>query len=313
LSRLRTLLEAGEPVLTAELPPLDTADAGAARSVVEPFLELADALNVGDNSGARARVGPSAASAFVLGLGGEPIMHLTCRDRNRLGLEAELLGAALLGVENVLCLTGDDVGAGDEPEAKRVFDLDALQLLSLAGTLMEGRFLSGRTLHQPPTFFLGAAENPNAPPFDQRADRAAKKARAGARFFQLQMALELDRLRAFLTRAKANGLTGRAHLLATVFVAAGARSLRYVRDSVPGVYVPDGLLERVARLPEREQAAACRAAALELAEEAVRLPGIRGLHVISFQGHEPVAAARDIVTRCGRAADWLDDGGERAE
>jgi methylenetetrahydrofolate reductase (NADPH) len=295
LSRLERLLAAGKPVLTAELPSLDTTNRAAARRLVEPFLEAADAVNVGDNAAARAHVSALAGSALVLEAGGEPIIHLTCRDRNRLALEAELLGAALAGVENVLCLTGDDVTAGDEPQSKRVFDLDGPQLLSLAATLMKGTYLSGRPLDHPPRFFLGAAENPTAPPFDHRVDRARKKVRAGARFFQLQMVFELERLRAFLARALESGLAEEAHLLVTVCVVGGARGLRVVRDQIPGVHVPAELMRRIEGLPERDQPAACRQVALELAERALRMPGVHGVHVVSFQGPEPVVDVRRLM------------------
>ena len=153
-------------------------------------------------------------------------MQLVCRDRNRLALQAEIAGAALHGIENICCLTGDDVTAGDEPEARRVFDLDSIQLLAVAETMRNGRYLSGRKLDPPPHLFLGAVENPQAPPLDHRVDRALKKVRAGARFLQLQVVFDLEPLARFMVEA----------------VAEGARRAR----GDPAVDLPRALAERAA-------------------------------------------------------------------
>lgn len=300
MSRLATLLEGRGPVMTVELPALNTADADSVLRAVDPLLPIADAINVSDNSAGRAHPSPVATAGLVVRAGGEPIMHLTCRDRNRLALESEILGGALLGVENVLCLTGDDVTAGDEPEAKRVFDLDAPQLLALARGLSRGHYLSGRRLERPPQLYLGASENPAAPPFAYRADRALKKVEAGASFFQLQIVFELDRLERFLERAHENGLARRAHLLATVSIARSADGLRFLRDKVPGVVVPGELIQRVDRLPGSAQPAECLETALEFAESALALPDIRGLHVVSFQPAEAATTLREVVDRSRR-------------
>src|ERR1700759_2703258 len=146
-----------------------------------------DAYNATDNPAAHAHVSSLAISIGLLQVGAEPVMQLVCRDKNRLALEAALMGAAMYGVHNICCLTGDDVTAGDEPEARRVFDLDGIQLIALAQTLDRGRYLSGRPIEPVPQFFTGAVETPSAPPVDYRVRRAAKKALAGARFLQLQM------------------------------------------------------------------------------------------------------------------------------
>lgn len=297
MSRFAALLESNRPVMTVELPPLNTVDGTAVERQVAPLLGVADALNVIDNSAARAHPSALAVAAGVLRAGGEPIMHLTCRDRNRLALEADLLGAAMLGVENVLCLTGDDVSAGDEPQAKRVFDLDSPQLLALARGLAGGRYLSNRRLERAPSFFLGAAENPGAPPYQYRADRTLLKVRAGARFFQLQISFDLARISSFMAHAATNGLAHRAHLLASVCVPKSASGLRFIRDHVPGVAVPEALIERIDRYPRVDQALACLEVAQEWSQAALAVPGIRGLHVISFQGPGAAVALRQIVDR----------------
>jgi len=181
MSRLEDALAAGRFVVTSELLSVDSGGLEAVHERFAPYEDYVDATNATDNTSAHAHASPLAVAIALKQLGMEPVLQLTCRDRNRLALEAELAGAALHGVENVLCLTGDDVTAGDEPEARRVFDLDSIQLLALGGTLARGTYLSGRKIDPPPKLFLGAVENPGAPPYDHRVDRALKKARAGAR------------------------------------------------------------------------------------------------------------------------------------
>src|SRR5207248_6021277 len=171
-----------------------------------PFEEYVDAVNATDNTAAHAHASALAVAVAIKQLGVEPVMQLVCRDRNRLGLEADIAGAALHGIENLCCLTGDDVTAGDEPEARRVFDLDSIQLVALAETMRNGRYLSGRKIDPAPELFLGAVENPGAPPYDHRVDRALKKVRAGARFLQLQVGFEPERLAAFMREAVAKEL-----------------------------------------------------------------------------------------------------------
>jgi methylenetetrahydrofolate reductase (NADPH) len=214
-------------------------------------------------------------------------MQLVCRDRNRLALEADIAGAALHGIENICCLTGDDVTAGDEPEARRVFDLDAIQLVALAETMRHGRYLSGRKLDPTPRLFIGAVENPQAPPLDHRVDRALKKVRAGARFLQLQVAFDLGPLEAFMREAVAKGLAGRAALLPSICLVRSPKALRFIDEHVPGITVPPAVLERVERAADPE--AECFEVACELADAARSLPGVRGLHLISFRKEAGIA------------------------
>src|SRR5271165_265986 len=159
-------------VVTAEMPVIDGGGRADVRRHLEPMAPYVDAFNATDNPSAHAHCSPLAVSIALLAEGAEPIMQLACRDRNRLALEAELMGAAMHGVANVSCMTGDDVGAGDEPQAKRVFDLDGPQLIALARALDRGHYLSGRAIEPKPQFVIGAVENPSAPPFDYRVRRA---------------------------------------------------------------------------------------------------------------------------------------------
>ncbi len=287
MSRLEEALAAGRFVVTSELQAVDSGGLDAVRERFAPFEDYVDATNATDNTSAHAHASPLAVAIALRQLGMEPVMQLTCRDRNRLALEAELTGAALHGIENVLCLTGDDVTAGDEPEARRVFDLDSIQLLALGATLARGTYLSGRRIDPAPKLFLGAVENPGAPPHDYRVDRALKKARAGARFLQLQVSFRPEQLEAFLTEAVAKGLNEQCALLPSVCLARSPAALRYIDEHVPGIEVPQQLIERCERAPDPE--AECLAVAVELAEHARSLPGVAGLHLISFRREAGIA------------------------
>jgi methylenetetrahydrofolate reductase (NADPH) len=217
----------------------------------------------------------------------EPVMQLVCRDRNRLAPQAEIAGAALHGIENICCLTGDDVTAGDEPEARRVFDLDSIQLLAVAETMRNGRYLSGRKLAPPPHLFLGAVENPQAPPVHHRVDRALKKVRAGARFLQLQVVFDIEPLMSFMIEAGQKGLTERAAILPSICLVRSPSALRFIDERVPGITVPAEVIERCERAADPE--AECFEVACELADAARSLPGVRGLHLISFRKEAGIA------------------------
>ena len=232
MSRLEQALAQGRFVVTGELPPVDGGGLDAVRRRLEPLARL-DAVNATDNTAAHAHASPVAVAIALLGLGVEPVMQLVCRDRNRLALESDLVGAALHGIENVCCLTGDDVTAGDEPEARRVFDLDGPQLVRLATTVARGEYLSGRRIEPAPRLFVGAVENPFAPPVDLRVRRALKKALAGARFLQLQIGYRPERLEAFMREAVLSGLVQRTALLPTICLLPGASGLRFMDERYP--------------------------------------------------------------------------------
>jgi methylenetetrahydrofolate reductase (NADPH) len=299
VSRLAERIAAGGLVLTSELPAVDGGGIEAVRERVAPLAPWVDAVNATDNTAAHAHASPLAVSIALRQLGVEPIMQLVCRDRNRLGLEADLVGAALHGIENILALTGDDVTAGDEPEARRVFDLDSTQLLRTAESLAAGRYLSGRPIEPPPAYFLGAVENAGAPPFGCRADRAAKKVAAGARFLQLQICFRPELLAGFMREAQS--IT--AAFLPTIVIVRSSRGLRFMDEKVPGIEVPAATIARVECAADEEQA--CLDLAAELAEQALALPGVAGLHLISFRrdgGVEQLCRRIGIPTRSEREA-----------
>jgi methylenetetrahydrofolate reductase (NADPH) len=287
MSRLEEALAAGRFAVTSELLTVNAGGLEAVRERFAPYEEYVDATNATDNTSAHAHASPLAVAIALKQLGMEPIMQLTCRDRNRLGLEAEIAGAALHGVENILCLTGDDVTAGDEPEARRVFDLDSIQLLALGGSMARGTYLSGRKIDPPPKLFLGAVENPGAPPYDYRVDRALTKVRAGARFLQLQVGFRPEQLEAFMTEAAAKGLSGQCSLLPSICLVRSPKALRYIDEHVPGIEVPAALIERCERAADPETE--CFEVAYELAQHARSLPGVAGLHLISFRREAGIA------------------------
>ncbi|HZP72043.1 MAG TPA: methylenetetrahydrofolate reductase [Gaiellaceae bacterium] len=287
MSRLEGAIDGGRFVVTAELLTVNTGGLDAVHTHFAPFEEWVDAVNATDNTAAHAHASPLAVAIALKQLGVEPIMQLVCRDRNRLALQAEIAGAALHGIENICCLTGDDVTAGDEPEARRVFDLDSIQLIATAEAMRNGRYLSGRKLVPPPTLYLGAVENPAAPPVDYRLDRAWKKIRAGARFLQLQVAFDLAPLRAFMAGAVETGLVERAAILPSICLVRSPSALRFMDEKVPGISVPAALIERCERAADPESE--CFDVACELADEARAIPGVRGLHLISFRKEAGIA------------------------
>jgi methylenetetrahydrofolate reductase (NADPH) len=287
VSRLEDRLLTGGFVLTAELLSIDTGGLDAVHERFAPFEDYVDAVNATDNTAAHAHASPVAVAIALAQLGMEPVMQLACRDRNRIALEADLVGAALHGIENVCCMTGDDVTAGDEPEARRVFDLDSPQLLATARAISQGRYLSGRPIEPAPHLFLGTVENPGAPPFEYRVERALKKIAAGASFVQLQLCFDRGHLERFMAEAVAQGLAARAFLLPSICLVRSPSALRFVDEKVPGISVPAELIERCERADDPEEA--CFELGVELAAHALAQPGVSGLHVVSFRREAGIA------------------------
>jgi methylenetetrahydrofolate reductase (NADPH) len=213
--------------------------------------------------------------------GVEPIMQVVCRDKNRIAIQADIVGASMFGVRNICALTGDDVTAGDEPEARRVFDLDGPQVISVATGLAEGHYVSGRKLDPAPDLFVGAVENPFAPPVPYRIERAKVKSDAGARFLQLQIGYQPERLEAFVAGCVANGVTRRTALLPTLVLVKRAGALRFMDREVPGISVPAAVIDRVAGAEDEAEEAYQHT--LEQARHALSLPGVAGLHLTDFR------------------------------
>lgn len=288
-SGLHRLLLAGEFVVTAELQATDSADPASVLEQAELLRGSVDAVNCTDNSAAHPHIAPLAAAHLLADIGVEPIMQFACRDRNRLGLQADLLGAAVLGVRNVVCMTGDDVTAGDHPEAKPIYDIDAIHLIRIARIMRdEAAYLSGRPLTEAPRFLIGAVENPFAPPLEFRPMRLGKKIEAGAEFVQTQICFNVEKLRLFMARAGDLGLLDHVWVLAGVFVPRSARAVRYLRDQVPGIDVPAPVLDRMeSAAPERQWEEGVRIA-LEILDEIRQIRGVRGVHLMSIKNEAAI-------------------------
>jgi methylenetetrahydrofolate reductase (NADPH) len=294
MSTLERKVADGRFVVTAELPVIDGGGYPEIHRQLAPMKAWVDAVNATDNTAAHAHASPLAVAIALKDCGVEPVMQLVCRDRNRLALQSEIVGAAMHGIDNVCCLTGDDVTAGDEPEARRVFDLDGPQLVAVASALRRGRYLSGRPLVPAPRLFIGAVENPGAPPFEYRVERAAKKAAAGARFLQLQLSYDPARLERFMAVAVVTGLAERVAIIPSIAILRTAASLRFVDERVAGISVPPALIARVEAAADQQ--AECFEIAYELASHALSLTGVRGLHFISFRRDAGIAK---LCTRLG--------------
>ena len=280
MSVLREKLEnSSEVVFTAEFPSVD---GGGMASVERNAARLApwfDAVNATDNPAAHAHTSNTTTAIAMKMFGLEPIMQIVCRDKNRLAIQSDMMGASLHGITNLSLLTGDDVTAGDEPEARRVFDIDSAQAINIARILGEGKYLSGRAINPAPEFYLGAVENAAAPPFDYRIQRALKKYRAGARFLQLQICYHPDRLEAFCKGVAK--VAPELKLIPTVVLVKGAKGLGFMNDKVPGIDVPADVLARVQKASD--PSVEVNKLTLELAQHALSLPGVRGLHITDFR------------------------------
>ncbi|MFQ5944123.1 MAG: methylenetetrahydrofolate reductase [Anaerolineales bacterium] len=294
-SRLERVLRSGRFAVTAELAPADTSDPRAINQSALVLAEVADAINVTDASGAHVHMSSLAACALLRHSGYEPVLQLSCRDRNRIALQGILLGAAALDVRNVLCLTGDGVQVGDQPEAKPVFDLDSIQLLQTARIMRDsGHFLSGREIDVPPRLFLGAAANPFVPPYRFRPERLGKKAEAGADFIQTQFCFDVERFRTFMRGVRELGLHERIFILPGVGPLRSAKSAEWLRNNIPGVVIPDAIVARLlgAQDAREEGARIC----IEIIEQLREIEGVAGVHVMAYRQEELVA---EIVERAG--------------
>ena len=294
-SRLERVLRAGQFAVTTELAPPDSADPHEVYERARIFDGHVDAINATDGSGANCHMSSVAVCALLTRLGYALVMQISCRDKNRIAIQGDILGGAAMGVCNILCLTGDGVQAGDHPQAQPVFDLDCMSLLSTARTLRdEQRFLSGRRLTYGPRVFLGAASNPFAPPLDWRAERLAKKVAAGAQFIQTQYCYDVPLLRTFMCRVHDLGLIGKVFILVGVGPLRSAKTAEWMRRNVPGLHIPDAVVKRLAGAedPTREGLRLC----VELIQQIREVPGVSGVHVMAYRQEESVP---EIIERSG--------------
>jgi len=293
--RLERVLKAGHFAITSELAPPDSALAEDVYARAKIFDGYVDGMNATDGSGANCHMSSVAMCALLTNVGYSPVMQITCRDRNRIAIQGDVLGAAAMGVSNVLCLSGDGVQIGDQPEAKPVFDLDSVSLLETIRIMRdESRFLSGRAITAAPQIFLGAAENPCAPPLDFRPHRLAKKIAAGADFIQTQYIFDIPQFKIFMAKSGDMGLLEKCFILPGVGPLASARTATWIRNNVPGIHIPDHIIQRLAGA--ENQSSEGRKICVELIQQIREIEGVSGVHVMAYRQEEAVA---DIITESG--------------
>jgi methylenetetrahydrofolate reductase (NADPH) len=291
-------LRAGRFVMTAEVAPPVSCDAQDLVRKAAPLRGLADAVNVTDGAGARAHMSALAAAAILLGAGIEPILQITCRDKNRIALQSELMGAAALNVRNILVLTGDDPKAGDQPDTKPVFDVDSKTLLDTARRLRdEGKLPTGRAVAGKAAFFLGAADMPIDPPANWQPTALRGKIAAGAQFVQTQFCMDATIVRRYVGALAQAGLTRELAILIGINPLRSAKSAEWMKSHLHGTIIPDALIARMEKAadPTREGIRIC----VDLIAELAAIPGVAGAHIMA-PGNDAaipqvIAEARSLV------------------
>ena len=278
----------GRLVVTVEIAPPDSADPRTLVERASRFNGLVDAVNITDGAGGNCHMSSAAAAAVLVAHGLTPICQMACRDRNRIAMQGDLLGAAALGVRNVLCLTGDDVSQGDHPQAKPVFDLDAVSLLRVASDMVErSTFASGRKLEVAPDLFLGATANPFMPPYGERVANLELKIDAGARFIQTQFCFDVKLLEDFMRQVRLRELHKRATIIVGVGTLASAKALRRMSEHVPGVHIPQAVIERVAGAAD--QRAEAKRILIETIHAVAAIEGVGGVHLMGYKNERLLA------------------------
>jgi len=295
-SRLARVLEAGRFALTIEIAP----PVGPNRVEIEQQINLlrdyADAFNVTDNQSARVHTSSLAVSIMVRQAGLDPILQITCRDRNRLGIQSDLLGASVHGIVNVLALSGDHPNSGDHPHVKGVFDIDSINLLEVVRMMRDDHvFENGAAIPVPsPTYFIGSTANPFAPPYDFRPMRLAKKVAAGAQFIQTQLIYNVPRFRQYMKRVVDMGLHEQTAILAGVGPIRSKKGADFMKHRVAGMDVPDEIINRLKNLDREKAEQEGLDICVEIAEEVRQIEGVRGLHIMAVSGASNLP---DLVSR----------------
>jgi methylenetetrahydrofolate reductase (NADPH) len=291
---LRERLAAGGFAVTAEISPPRGASTESITRAAAVLRNWVDAVNITDNQGANVRLASWAGCLVLLAAGVEPVMQMTCRDRNRIALQSDLLGASALGIRNILVMSGDHPTAGDHPAARAVFDLDSVHLLWTLRTMRdEHLLLSGRKLSTAPECFLGAVENPFAPPVAFRAERLGKKVAVGAQFAQTQFVFDVPAFGRWMAQVCDLGLDRRCGILAGVGAVRSPRALEFMRDKVPGVHVPDEVYRRLRGVPACKFAAEGTRLAAETVQQVREIPGVAGVHLLTGGNEQAVPEILD--------------------
>ena len=293
--RFERVLRAGGFAVTAELAPPDSANPADVYERADLFDGYVDAINATDGSGANCHMSSVGMCSLLTRRGYAMVMQVSARDRNRIAIQGDVLGAAAMGVASILCLTGDGVDVGDHPQAKPVFDLDSLSMLNMVRSMRDdARFLSGRKLTEPPRVFLGAAANPFAPPLDYRPHRLAKKVEAGAQFVQTQYCFDVDAFKRYMAEVRDAGTHEQVFILPGVGPLASARSAEWIRSNVPGIHIPDAIIRRLAGAAnqQREGVNVC----VDMIRRIREIEGVHGIHIMAYRQEHRVA---EIVERSG--------------
>ncbi len=295
-SRLEKILHAGHFAFTGELGPPRGANVEALRKKAQYLKGKVDVVNITDNQTAVVRMSSFAASLFAMQEGLEPNFQMVCRDRNRLAMQSDILGAYAHGIKNMLCLSGDHQQFGDHPQAKGVFDIDSMQLINTVKTMRdEGKFLSGQEIDVPPRLFIGAAANPFAQPHEWRVHRLAKKVAAGADFIQTQCVFNMKRMREWIKEANDMGLTEKVYILAGVTPMKSLGMARYMKMNVPGMDVPDDIIKRLKGVPKTEQAKEGIKIACEQIAEFKEMKGVAGVHLMAIEWEHRVPEIAELA------------------
>ena len=296
-SNLERVLEAGDFAVTAELGPPKSADPEVVRRKARMLKGYADAFNVTDGQTAVVRMASWAACLIQKEEGLDPVVQMTCRDRNRIALQMDVLGVAALGINNILCLSGDHMSFGNHPEAKGVYDIDSIQFIKIVKDMRDERkFQCGEEMDVEPRLFIGAAANPFAPPFEYRPYRLAKKVAAGVDFIQTQMVFNVPRFREYMKMVRDLGLHEKVYILAGVGPIKSLGAARYMATKVPGMDVPDEIVDRMKKTPKEKRAEEGIKICTEIIQQVQEIPGVRGVHIMAIEWEEAVP---EIVERAG--------------
>ncbi len=297
MSQLKRILDMGELAVTAECGPPKGADPDAIFRKADLLSGKVDAINVTDNQTAIVRMSSLAACSLLLSRGLEPVLQVVVRDRNRIALQSDILGASAIGIKNILCLSGDHQCFGNQPQAMGVFDLDSIQLVQTVKNMRDqGTVLGGESLTKSPQLFIGAAANPFADPLELRVIRLAKKIRAGADFIQTQCVYNLQRFQEWMNMIRDKGLTEQVSILAGVTPLKSAGMARYMKDKVAGIDIPDEVITRIEGVPKAKQRKEGIQICVETIQRLKEMEGIKGFHVMAIEWEEVVG---EIVERAG--------------
>ena len=288
-SNLEKILRAGHFAFTGELGPPRGSNVAAVREKAKPLVGNVDAVNITDNQTAMVRMSSWAASLIAIEEGLEPNYQMVCRDRNRLAMQSDILGASALGIRNMLCLSGDHQQFGDHPQSKGVFDIDSTQLIGTVKKMRdEGKFLGGADIDEPPQIFIGGAANPFATPHEWRVHRLAKKVAAGVDFVQTQCIFNMQRMRDWVKEAVDMGLTEKVYILAGVTPMKSVGMARYMQLKVPGMDVPNEIIKRLQGVDKKKVADEGIKIACEQIEEFKEMKGVAGVHLMAIEWEHKV-------------------------